>query len=245
MRYAGRRLRIRWSIIAAIVVIFVILVPIVQAYRPLISVRAVDTSSLGNLIGGLDRAIKLSWGQGVGNAFQMLISKVVGRQAGVTEMWGIILHTTPARIPYWGIDRLLAIPAYLVPRVLWPSKPILSWGVDFNIRYLGAPPTTHSSAALTLFGGLYLSAGWPAVFVGMMILGILAALLYRHLLVQPLNKGRITLTAFYIGLAVWMIDIDNSYIGTTVGLIHRFVFFGILFWLLHLHLKKAKAISDG
>jgi len=245
MRYAGRRVHIRWSIIAAATAIFVILVPIVEAYRPLISAGVLNTHSLGSLFSGLGQAIKLSWGQGIGNAFQMLTNKVIGRQAVVAETWGIILHTTPNIIPYRGVDRLLAIPAYVVPRVLWPSKPILSLGVDFNIRYLGAPPTTNSSAAFTLFGGLYLSAGWSAVFVGMMILGIIVALFYRHLVVQPLCHGRIGLIALYIGTLVWIMDPGTSYVGAMVGSIQRFVFFGVLLCFFHLHLKKMKTIPNS
>jgi len=245
MRYAGHRLRIRWGIIAAIIAIFAILVPIVGAYRPLISAGVVNTRSLESLISGLGQAIKLSWGQGIGNAFQMLTKKIVGRQAVVAETWGIILHTTPNIIPYWGVDRLLMIPAYVVPRALWPSKPILSLGVDFNIRYLGAPPTTNSSAAFTLFGDLYLSAGWPAVFVGMAIFGLIAALLYRHLVLQPLRRGQIGLTTLYIGTLVWIMDPGIGYVGAMVGTIQRFVFFSILLCFLHLHLKKIRTIPNS
>ncbi|RLB06111.1 MAG: hypothetical protein DRG83_01050 [Deltaproteobacteria bacterium] len=245
MRYGRYRLRIRWSIIAAIIAIFAILVPIVEAYRPLISAGVVNTRSLRSLISGLGQALKLSWGQGIGNAFQMLTNKIICRQAVVAETWGIILHTTPNIIPYWGVDRLLMIPAYVVPRALWPSKPMLSLGVDFNIRYLGAPPTTHSSAAFTLFGDLYLSAGWSAVFVGMAIFGIIVALLYRHLVVQPLCHGRISLTALYIGTLVWIMDPGIGYVGAIVGSIQRFVFFGVLLYLFHLHLKKTKTIPNS
>ena len=112
-------------------------------------------------------------------------------------------------------------------------------------RPAGAPPTTNSSAAFTLFGDLYLSAGWLAVFVGTAIFGVIVALLYRHLVVQPLRRGQIGLTTLYIGTLVWIMDPGIGYVGAIVGSIQRFVFFGVLLCFFHLHLKKIKTIPNS
>jgi hypothetical protein len=231
--YTQRELRIHRRALAAIVLIGLILIPMALEYRVLIASGVVDNRSLSDIMVGIGLAFTRSWGSGTRRAFRLLIDKICIRQAKVAETLGVIVHLTPSHISYWGVEWLLATPLYVIPRALWLEKPILSRGVYFNILYLGAPHDTRSSAAFTVFGDLYMSAGWPAVFLGMMLLGWIAALLYRHLVVQLLNQGQVTLTAFYIGLAVMIMDVEGSYVGNMVGLIQRFVVFGILFWLLH------------
>jgi hypothetical protein len=244
MHYSARPLRFTRAQWLLLIMAGLILIPIAIEYRVLISTGSIDNRSVVSLLKGLTQAFHLSWGQGPSWAMEMLADKVILRQAMVASTLGEILYLTPSVIPYWGLGRLLSIPLYIIPRAIWPEKPFLSQGVYFGILYLGSPSDTNSSAAFTVFGDLYLSAGWPTVFLGMAILGVVAALLYRYLKVQPLQRGDISLTALYIALAVSMADIEGSYVGVMVGLVHRVLVFGLIFWLLHLRVVR-NPISSG
>ena len=70
--------------------------------------------------------------------------------------------------------------------------------------------------------------------VGMAILGIVAALLYRYLVVAPLKRGDMSLPPLYAALAVGMMDVDSPYVGMMVGTIHHVIVFGVIFLILHM-----------
>lgn len=63
----------------------------------------------------------------------------------------------------------LILPA-IVPRVLWPDKPMMTPGFDFNQLVTGNP---HSSSAPGVFAEAYWAGGWPAVFATSAYLGLL------------------------------------------------------------------------
>ncbi len=233
-QYAGRPIRFgsswKWAVVLAFAVF---ILPVEAEYRTLLQSGQIEARSPTALVDGLVRSAENSWLADPGGASGVLWDKVASREAVVAQTFGLVVELTPSVIPYWGVERLLAIPADVVPRAFWPDKPNLSTGVYFAINYLGAPADTVSSAADTIVGDLYVSAGWAATIVGMLVLGFVAALLYGVLKVIPLEKGNYTLPALYIGLAVSMLDVEGSYIGVMVGLVHRFFVYTMIFWLLH------------
>lgn len=71
-----------------------------------------------------------------------------------------------------------SIPASLVPRILWPDKPVLQPGAMHTARILGTsgPLSEITSATAAGFGPeLYLGGSWVGVIVGSIIYGWLAA----------------------------------------------------------------------
>src|SRR5207237_8904779 len=84
----------------------------------------------------------------------------------VTKNWGSerfsdidsvakIMQYTPRPYPYRGAKDYLEGPAVaLVPRFLWPSKPILSAGYEFGQIYLHIPASIKTSIPVTITGEL-------------------------------------------------------------------------------------------
>lgn len=240
--YVGRQLQLSrrvWVLILSLCVVILIALPVSVQYRGLISRGTVNNRSVSSVGAGFATAFT-STRNDRDATFAALSNKIFDRQQAVVQSLGIILHTTPETIPYWGVDRLLLIPFYTIPRIVWPSKPNLSTGNYFAIAYLGSPQSATNSAATTMVGDLYLNAGWGAVLVGMFFWGIVCAVLYYYLHEKPLKEGNLPVVALYIGLAVLLADFEGTYIGLSVGLMQRVVVFGALFFLLHPKTKRRR-----
>jgi hypothetical protein len=82
----------------------------------------------------------------------------------------IILQRTPAQIPFVSFTQLLDGPLLeIVPRAIWPSKPIINTGYDFSSQYYDT--SSYTAAAMSPVGDLYRHGGWLAVMAGMLVLG--------------------------------------------------------------------------
>ena len=90
----------------------------------------------------------------------------------------IILQRTPTQIAFLApVDLVEAPVAGIVPRAVWPGKPILVPGYQFSQQYYGLGDNVYSSSAITQVGDLYRYGGWAPVILGMFLLGCLVRLL--------------------------------------------------------------------
>jgi len=82
-----------------------------------------------------------------------------------------IVQRTPEQIGFLNPIQLVEGPiAGMVPRAIWPNKPIMVTGYQFSQEYFGLPSTLYTSTAETTVGGLYRYGGWIPVVVGMFLL---------------------------------------------------------------------------
>ena len=89
----------------------------------------------------------------------------------------IIMQRTPAQIGFASPAQLIEGPAEaLIPRAVWPGKPILDAGYEFSLEYYEAPVTDITYSAITPVGDLWLHGGWIPVIAGMFLIGCLARL---------------------------------------------------------------------
>ena len=111
---------------------------------------------------------------GTGNAAGVLSSSATSLLARIRmiDSPAIIMQRTPAEIGFVSPVQLVTAPiAALVPRAVWPGKPILDSGYEFSQTYYELPATVYTSSAITPVGDLYLHGGWIPVIVGMFLLG--------------------------------------------------------------------------
>jgi hypothetical protein len=84
----------------------------------------------------------------------------------------VIAQVTPAQVPYADATELLTAPLIgVVPRSLWPGKPVLSAGYEMTSIYYGLPTSGYSSSAVTPYGDLWRHGGPFVLVLGMMFLG--------------------------------------------------------------------------
>ena len=82
------------------------------------------------------------------------------------------MQRTPSEIPYANPADLLVAPvADLIPRILWPGKPILTPGYQISQEYFHLPATVYTSSDVTPEGDLFRHGGWFPLIVGMFLLG--------------------------------------------------------------------------
>jgi hypothetical protein len=84
----------------------------------------------------------------------------------------IIIQRTPGQVGYLNPVQLVEAPvAEVVPRAIWPSKPIVTVGYRISQDYYGFSSNVYTSSAVTPVGGLYMYGGWIPVIAGMLVLG--------------------------------------------------------------------------
>lgn len=99
------------------------------------------------------------------------------RESRISDL-GIIVQRTPSEIPYAPVSEVVEAPIVgLVPRLIWPSKPVLKSGLDFSHRYYNIPATVYTSSASTPIGDLYIHGGYLVVIMGMLILGFVLSII--------------------------------------------------------------------
>jgi hypothetical protein len=90
----------------------------------------------------------------------------------------IIMQRTPSEIPYSSPAMLLASPVLdLIPRILWPGKPVLAVGWQMSQEYFQLPTQIYTSSDITPEGDLYRHGGWFWVVAGMFVGGCLIRIL--------------------------------------------------------------------
>lgn len=166
---ARRKLRLRTVVASAAIATFVI-APFVTTYRDqlngangrLTPVEALTSINFSQLI---NTALNQSDAGNSQNHFLMRWSRIGDVSIIVTQ--------TPYPVPFLSPAELLAGPFLgLVPRSIWPDKPVFDAGYQVNQIYYGAASTTYSSAATTPYADLYRHGGFPILVSGMLFLGL-------------------------------------------------------------------------
>jgi hypothetical protein len=99
----------------------------------------------------------------------------------------IIMQRTPSQIPYSNPGQLAIAPVVdLIPRILWPGKPILDVGYQMSQEYYELPPQVYTSSDITPEGDLYRHGGWFAAIAGMFLIGCAARIIDE---VTDLRRG--------------------------------------------------------
>ena len=170
-RAAARR-RLPPGIIAVAALIFLLIViPFNQAYRN--NARGVVTLSTRQAVAAAPAVL----GQVISNdrSFSVVSASLTYLAQRVREIDNpaIIIQRTPRQIPYSSSAELAEGPlAYVIPRALWPGKPLLLTNYEFGQRYYELPSDVYTAAAITPEGDLYQHGGWIPMIAGMFLLGI-------------------------------------------------------------------------
>lgn len=216
------RRRLPWkSLIATALAYLLIVAPFVYGFRIAIrqgSERKAAIDVITDLPGTIRESFDNAEGFKVESAFWRFSQ--VSYVAPVTEL-------SPTAVPFRSPVELVQAPLIsIVPRLVWPGKPVLDVGLQLTQEYYDS--NTVNAAAITPFGDLYRHGGWLPLAFGSVVLGLLARVidnLWRALR-WPLG-AILTLSTFFMMVRMELTMLEILY--ALPGLV--FIMF-ISWWIL-------------
>jgi len=170
MSAANRRLP-KGAVIAAIVIFLAIVVPFNQAYRNVARSGSVTLSPSEAILKAPAILRQTVTGHSVATVLQDSSIYLLQRVREI-DAPAIIMQRTPGQIAFGSAAQLIETPLVdVVPRAIWPGKPILASGYQFSQQYYGLSANAYTSSAITPVGDLYRHGGWIPVIVGMFLFG--------------------------------------------------------------------------
>jgi hypothetical protein len=217
-------------LIIATVTGFVLIYPLSNAYRGIISGKgAVEVTDLSTAMGASNAAFaqaRLAT-PGVTGWVQSGVNHALAR-LDLLQCVATIISLTPAQAQKLeGEEHWWMVPIYpFIPRFLWKDKPILDKGARFSV-VLGA--TKATSTAITPPADLYLQFGLPGLMLGAFLWGILGqGLTDRY--GNSLNKRHIFM---YAALFPSATNLENDAFSFSASFIKISAMVVILAWLVY------------
>lgn len=165
-----------------------VVIPFTAAYRQTVRTTQTNLSTsdaIASVPGILDDVLNAkSPGEALVSGGDTLL-----RRVRLVDNVAIIMQLTPEFIPYRSPMEFAVAPVIgLIPRAVWPDKPVIVTGYQFSQEYLGLPSTLYTSSAITPLGDLFRHGGWLVAMAGMFILGTLYRLF--DMFIQPERDAR-------------------------------------------------------
>jgi hypothetical protein len=158
------------AIAVAVIFFMLIVVPFNLAYRA--GARGAVTLSTSQAVAAAPAIASQVAATDVSPAVLERSASYLAERIRTIDTPAIIMQRTPSEIPYANPADLLSAPvADLIPRILWPGKPILTPGYQISQKYFGLPATVYTSSDVTPEGDLFRHGGWFPLIVGMFLLG--------------------------------------------------------------------------
>jgi hypothetical protein len=182
--------------------------------------------------GGLERAatfVRLSVEEFERDGGRRSLETILDRLSQIA-LFGHVVNTTPLAVPYWGGSSYVSLPQSLVPRALWPDKPVKDLGQRFAHRYaiIDSEDRTTSINFPQLIE-MYCNFGATGVFCGMVGFGLLCRILIRRLYAAGIKPVAALLGALWLG-SLTNVESDVSLV--LGGMLQQLVVIGpLLLWI--------------
>jgi hypothetical protein len=158
------------AIVAAVLFFLLIIIPFNQAYRD--SARGAVTLSSSQAVATAPAIASQVVDTDISTTVFAESVSFLAQRIRTIDSPAIIMQRTPSEIPYTNPADLLVAPVVdIIPRILWPGKPILAPGYQISQQYFELPATVYTSSDVTPEGDLFRHGGWFPVIVGMFLLG--------------------------------------------------------------------------
>ena len=145
-----------------------------------------------------------------------------------------VVRLTPDYVPFWGGETYWPLVWKLVPRALFPDKPLEITGQEFGHRYgFLSPDDWVTSYNLPQLVEFYANFGPAGVVVGMFLLGVLYRFVQSIFAHPRMGFGA---TVAWLYLAVKLLLIESALSMVVGGVVQALVFL----WAVHVGLKIAE-----
>lgn len=192
------------SLVVVVLAYFMLIYPIVSAYR---SSGLVDRARSGSemLLDLVDFIAAGSWLelQSDVNAWKHL-------DRSLLLYLSLIIEDSGDKVPYLNGDSYMEAASIFVPRLLLPTKPSMNLGNIYARRYgIIGEHDLRTNVSPTYMGEQYMNFGLLGVLIGMALMGRLAIWVDRWLLSDPGH--------WYLPVIVTGIGWQESFVGHTIG----------------------------
>ena len=233
--YAREKLPKRWLMIGVGLVF--LLVPVVNVYRQILldinSGKGVEISNRAEVliqtIGGVAQ-------QPINDLINATSSTFQSRQGSLLDITASVVVLHPTEIPYIGQEMASWFGNQLIPRVLWPDKPVSRSPFLYITSMYTAAEWEYSFSTIGLFADSYRAGGWAAVVIWFWLVSMLLVLLYMQ---GPGNHNAAG-TVFYISIITQIITYDQDV--STVLI--RLVQFLPLLWIVIFRVMYRNPVAD-
>ena len=158
------------AITVAVLAFLLVVIPFNQAYRS--SARGTVTLSTSQAIAAAPAIASQVLSQDISAAVLGESASYLAQRLRTIDTPAMIMQRTPSEIPYASPVQLLVAPvADLIPRILWPGKPVLTPGYQVSQEYFNLPASVYTSSDVTPEADLYRHGGWVPLVIGMFLLG--------------------------------------------------------------------------
>jgi len=158
------------ALVAAVLFFLMLVVPFNLAYRA--SARGAVTLGAGQAVAAAPAILGQVAASDLSPSVLGQSATFLAQRIRSIDSPAIILQRTPVQIPYGSPATLVEAPLLdVIPRAIWPGKPILVAGYQFSQQYFELPPQIYTSSDVTPEGDLYRHGGWVPVVAGMFLLG--------------------------------------------------------------------------
>jgi hypothetical protein len=170
--YATVRNRVpKVALIALMSVFFLVVIPFNQAYRNSTRQGSVTLSPRQAVATAPQILRETLTGHTVAQVFPSSLDYLAQRVREIDSV-AIIIQRTPNQVAFLSPVQLVEGPVTgIIPRVLWPGKPLHITGYQFTHEYFDLPSNLYTSTSDTMIGGLYWHGGWVPTIVGIFLLG--------------------------------------------------------------------------
>jgi hypothetical protein len=158
------------AIVVAVLFFMLIVIPFNQAYRD--SARGAVTLSTSQAVAAAPAIARQVAATDVSAAVLGESASYLAERVRTIDTPAMVMQRTPSEIPYSSPADLLADPvADLIPRILWPGKPVLTPGYQISQEYFLLPAQVYTSSDVTPEADLFRHGGWFPLVLGMFLLG--------------------------------------------------------------------------
>jgi len=187
--YWQARRRIPWAPIVALAALFAVLNPVKHSYRTWMDRKEGDSGVLERAETFLSLTLDYYGSARESGLPGELAASSLGR-VGHLSLFAYVVQLTPEVVPYWRGQTYKFFAASVVPRFLWPDKPVADYGNEFGHRYgLLYPGNDTTSINLPWVTEFYANFGVAGVALGMTLVGAGFRLLTQKL-GNPLTRER-------------------------------------------------------
>ncbi len=169
-----------------------------------------DSKSIHSIVSTMSEARKYQGAYEAPEDKTGFMEKILARSSLTAYSARCVQHMTEEGLgpeaPHFLSELLWSPVCAVVPRLIWPTKPVSQLGLWFNREVLGANADNFTATGMGPVGYLYYAGGVWAIIIVFFLIGLLQRLIYSTFLVNGAAGGCIVFLGCLYGVAV----IDSS-----------------------------------